>query len=102
MDKVKMDAQREVSIMERAISTYGEGAQVDVAIEEMSELTKALLKFRRGGWNECSALYVDAIREEMADVSIMLSQLELIYGDVSDIEIEKLERLERRLDELGA
>lgn len=102
MDKVKMDAQREVAIMERAIATYGVDKQVDVAIEEMSELTKALLKFRRGGWGECSASFLDAIREEMADVSIMLSQLELIYGDVSDIEIEKLERLERRLDELGA
>ena len=98
MEKAKMDAQREVEIMERAIATYGETCQVDVAIEEMSELTKALLKFRRGGWSECSALYVDAIREEMADVSIMLSQLELIYGDVTDIEIEKLERLERRLN----
>ena len=95
-----MDEKREVAIMERAIATYGEIAQIDVAIEEMSELIKALLKYRRGVWSECSALYLDAIREEMADVSIMLSQLELIYGDVTEIEIEKLERLERRLNKL--
>ena len=34
------------------------------------------------------------ILEEMADVSIMLNQLSLIFGDCNEQEIAKLERLE--------
>lgn len=37
---------------------------------------------------------VENIREEMADAFIMLNQMEMIFGDVSDVEIRKLERLE--------
>lgn len=46
-DSVEMTQEREAKILERAINTYGAYAQVDMAIEEMSELTKALLKHRR-------------------------------------------------------
>ena len=42
-----MTPERRKEIEGRAIRTYGEQPQVDVAIEEMSELTKALLKHRR-------------------------------------------------------
>ena len=42
-----MTDDRRKEIEGRAINTYGEQPQVDVAIEEMSELTKALLKYRR-------------------------------------------------------
>lgn len=102
MADIKMDAAREVAIMERAIALYGVDHQVDVAIEEMAELTKAMLKMRRGAksFGDWEAEW-DAIREEMADVSIMLSQLELIYGDVADIEEAKLIRLQKRLDALA-
>jgi len=34
-------------VLEQAVNTWGKEAQVDMAIEEMSELTKALLKERR-------------------------------------------------------
>lgn len=98
MAEIKMDAAREVAIMERAIALYGVDAQVNVAIEEMAELTKALLKLRRAECKTAHDVAVAAIREEMADVSIMLSQLELIYGDVADIEETKLIRLQKRLD----
>jgi len=37
------------------------------------------------------------IREEMADVQIMLDQMKLIYGDPKNIESEKLDRLAERL-----
>lgn len=99
MAEIKMDAAHEVAIMEGAIELYGVVAQVDVAIEEMAELTKALLKLRRAKSDTARDVAVAAIREEMADVSIMLSQLELIYGDVSDIEEAKLVRLEKQVDE---
>lgn len=99
-----MTAQREVAIMEAAIAKWGEPAQMIVAIEELSELQKALCKYLRfaeryDGDDPELGVMVNNIREEMADVSIMLSQLELIFGDVTDREIWKLERLERRLEE---
>lgn len=79
----------------KAIETYGKDSQCKMAIEEMSELTKELCKNFRGRPN------TDAIAEEIADVKIMLMQLELIF-DCTDKVIEyqdyKLRRLEERLD----
>lgn len=103
-DAQPMTAQREVAIMEAAIAKRGKPAQMIVAIEELSELQKALCKYLRfanrfDGDDPELGVLVNSIREEMADVSIMLSQLELIFGDVTDKEIWKLERLDRRLKE---
>lgn len=55
-------------VFEKAILTYGQTAQEDVAIEEMSELIKAICKMRRAGVNEKPAA-TDAIVDEIADVS---------------------------------
>lgn len=96
-----MDAEREGKILEGAVTKYGTYAQIDHAIEEMSELTKALIKERRAvGTANYDASLRDHIREEMADVYIMLNQLSLIFGDCSDWEVFKLERLETRLKEV--
>ena len=83
-------------ILRKAINTYGEQPQVDVAIEEMSELTKALLKYRR---NEDMSVNrrLNNILEEIADVSIMLDQLRMIYGSTEKQEEFKLKRLNDRL-----
>lgn len=43
----EMTQEREGKILESAIKTWGEEAQIVVAIEEMSELTKALSKYLR-------------------------------------------------------
>lgn len=83
-------------VLTEIINTYGVHNQMDIAIEEMSELTKALLKFRRYGSN---AQTIGDIREEMADVHIMLQQLELIFGDYSYQENEKLLRQLKRTRE---
>lgn len=75
-----------------AIRIYGKSAQVDMAIEEMSELHVALLHERRGRENN--------IAEEIADTEIMLQQLEMIFDvseEVETIKAEKLERLKERL-----
>lgn len=88
--------------IDRAIIEYGENAQIDMAIEEMSELTKALCKFKRtGGSGPESATVIGNIREEMADVYIMLAQLARIFGGADDIQQEvdkKMKRLKGRLD----
>lgn len=60
-------------IYEKLIETFGEKAQIIVAIEELSELQKALCKYLRGYAN------FENIVEEIADVKIMLEQLELIF-----------------------
>lgn len=77
----------------KAINTYGKKSQEDVAIEEMAELTKALIKNRRYK----TPFTVDEIREEMADVYIMLLQLILIYGFDEEIFKKKIDRLKQRL-----
>lgn len=96
----KMTQEREGKILEAAIETWGEEAQIVVAIEEMSELTKALFKYLRYYLTEQGnhGQIVADIREEMADVGIMLNQMALIFGDPTDQEILKLLRLEQRIE----
>ena len=92
-------------VIKAAIATYGYPAQVDMAIEEMSELTKALCKERRtmlmpGKHAEAHANVI----EEIADVAIMLAQLLLIFDRDNEIQKEvdyKIDRLEQRLHKAG-
>lgn len=84
---------KEQEVLRAAIDTYGIKAQTDMMIEEMSELTKALLKHRRNP----SSKTLDNIKEEMADVRIMLDQMEILYGDSSEHRARKIVRLARRL-----
>ena len=84
-----------MSILNRAIKQWGVEAQLDMLVEECSELILAIqhMKRKRCGWEE--------VAEEIADVRIMTSQFHTLDG-VSDMihgkEMEKLERLEKRLD----
>jgi NTP pyrophosphatase (non-canonical NTP hydrolase) len=85
-----------------AIEKYGIEAQVDVAIEEMSELTKALLKYRRvenKNIHTQEEPYFNLL-EEIADVQIMLEQLRIIYdpGSVETIMKRKQNRLAKKLE----
>lgn len=82
----------EAEILIDAISTYGEKSQEDMLIEEMSELTKALIKHRRYGTDETRA----DILEEIADVQITLMQLIFMYENPVEIVSAKLQRLKQR------
>lgn len=90
-------------ILQLAVGVYKKEAQVDMAIEEMSELTKALLKHRRAEHSPEAWDYEKTrqnILEEIADVIIMLTQLVMIYGGREIIQQninEKVDRLEKRL-----
>lgn len=87
-------------IMRQAIETYGVQAQCDVAIEEMAELTKAIMKIRRVANDyEKTQSALDNLLEEIADVDIMIDQLKIMWGprEVEEYRRKKLERLERRL-----
>ena len=89
-----------------AVNTYGVDAQVDMCIEEMSELAKALLKMRRVKYMPADAparsdrAIIEKqkqIIEEVADVQIMLEQMRLIYGETAAVEDVKIDSLQTRL-----
>lgn len=78
------------SILRGAIARFGRGKQRDKAIEELSELIRALAR--------CDD--AENVAEEMADVRIMLDQLEIIFGNgprVAAWEVMKLRRLDQRI-----
>lgn len=81
-------------IYKKAIAKYGVEPQRKMAIEEMAELLNAMMKFDRGRNT------VDDIVEEIADVTIMMRQLAIIYGQKAvDLQIDyKTQRLARRLN----
>lgn len=87
--------QKEMALYEAAVEKFGEDAQMLIAVEELGELSKALLKWLRyknfdhGRREEL----LKAIAEERADVGIMLNQLEVIFGENSEAEAEKLDHL---------
>ena len=84
-------------ILDEVIQTYGSSTQLTVAIEELSELIKAITKYTRKPNNEKLWNLV----EEMADVYIMLEQLKMMLGvDNDTLEIfigNKIMRLKERL-----
>ena len=91
-----MSHQKITEIYKQAIETYGVRAQKLMAIEEMSELTKEICKDFRGKLNR------EHLIEEMADVTIMLDQMLLLYKisgeEVGLMRIKKVERLKERLE----
>lgn len=94
-----MDERERRDIMLRAIHRYGEAAQIDMAVEEMAELTKALCKVKRATPGATTTAAVSNVIEEIADVQIMLDQLRLIFARSTDeVEEDKLRRLLGRLN----
>ena len=81
-------------ILNAAIEKYGRDSQMDMMIEEMSELTKALIKYRRSGYHHA---LLREIHEEMADVRIMFDQMKIIFGATDGEEARKTRRLAERL-----
>ena len=92
-----------MSCAELSLSTRD--AQSDMMIEEMSELTKALLKERRALHRDPPDAWKQAtmnIADEIADVIIMLTQLTIIFENRDDVQViinRKLARQEERLKE---
>lgn len=86
-------------VWKKAIEIYGKEKQLDMLIEEMSELTKEICKLKRGKDNH------NQIVEEMADVYIMLEQLCMIC-DIIPHEINmfieiKTSRLKKQLEKIN-
>ena len=78
-------------IYQRLREQNGDNAQLVVAIEELSELTKEITKCLRNKGN------IDHLAEEVADVEIMVEQVKLIFNVQDKVEVArqiKLQRLE--------
>lgn len=90
-------------VMKAAISTYGKEAQVDMAIEEMSELIKALLKYRRS--KNTTGIEHGKLRsniiEEAADVLIMVVQILMMYDKDGECQAEVDYKVNRLYERLG-
>lgn len=83
------------STLKNAIYTYGMEAQLNVCIEELSELIKELCKLKRGKGN------YDSLAEEMADVKIILQELDIMFNNgeaVAEWINKKIERLKATLE----
>ena len=83
--------------LKRALKVWGKDAQMLQVIEEMSELTKEILKNVNRKKNNIAELI-----EETADVEIMLEQLKENYQiaeAVAAYKKEKIKQIEQRLNE---
>lgn len=86
---------KERYILKKAIELKGKEHQQLIAIEEMSELTKEIVKKFRN--NDITNIH---LYEEIGDVLIMLKQLMIMYDcsfEVSDVISYKIKRLADRL-----
>lgn len=84
-------------ILKSAINKWGKPIQIDIAIEEMAELIKALQKHKRNPSEET----LTNVCEEIADVSIMIAQLNLMFPItyIKDFECAKYDRLKNRIND---
>ena len=92
MNKINYEDRKKV--YQAALWKWGADLQTMMAVEEMSELTKEICKIKRGKMD------LDAMADEIADVTIMLEQLREIYGlndAVCDHMDAKILRLQSRV-----
>ena len=92
MNKINYEDRKKV--YQAALNKWGVDLQTMMAVEEMSELTKEICKIKRGKMD------LDAMADEIADVTIMLEQLREIYGlndAVCDHMDAKILRLQSRV-----
>lgn len=86
--------QRIRELSKHLISTYGSKVQTEKCIEEMAELTSALLHFKNG---RCTK---DDVVTEIADVLFTTAQMAVLFGehDVTNELLRKVERTEKKLE----
>lgn len=92
------DITSQESLSWQAVLAWGHSAQIDMIVEECSELILALQHFKRGRNT------ADEVANEIADVSIMLDQARIIFGSdaIHFARQKKNERLAARLADYKA
>lgn len=91
----KVDNAQIKAICEKALTLWGEEAQIKMAVEECAELIVKIVKlgrFKNGS-------EISEVVNEIADVEIMMAQMRLIFGSdaVDDAKKRKLQRLLARI-----
>lgn len=71
----RIEEPTEEDVLKTAISTYGNEAQLCVAMEECAELIQAISKYKRYG-----SKAQEQVAEEIADVLIVVDEVKLICG----------------------
>lgn len=88
----KIDYEQRVRTYINAFIHFGEEMQLVVALEELSECQKEICKVMRGESN------LDHLAEEIADATIMMEQIRLIFC-LDDLVCEKMDEKVKRLDD---
>jgi NTP pyrophosphatase (non-canonical NTP hydrolase) len=88
-----MISETDKRVLRAATEAWGVDAQIDKAIEEMGELLTALMKAKLNRGENTHM--IENIQDEIADVSIMMDQLTMIFGasTVKDNIRYKIDRL---------
>lgn len=73
----------------QVILHYGKPHQITKSIEELNELSTALARYLGGNHSEDT---LDNIAEEIADVKIMLGQLQIIFDNCERVQAYKREK----------
>lgn len=92
MNKIPYKEREKVYI--NALVTYGEDSQITKAVEEMAECIQAICKVCLGGEDFSN------LAEEIADATIMLEQLRIIFNNNEEVcryMDEKIIRLDEKL-----
>ena len=88
---------RNNQFFDKVISKYGVDAQCRQMIEESAELIQALNKF----WRKPSPENIENVQEELADVKLMMEQMERIFDKrfIARKYFQKRKKLEQKLEE---
>lgn len=89
-----MEKEKRIELYQKALSKWGEEAQLNMVYEEVGELLTALSRFKRGRANHYDVM------TELADVSIMIEQMATLmsYEDFEEEKEYKLNRLKEKLE----
>ena len=89
-----MNNNNKEEIFKRAIANWGIQSQIDMFIEESSELTKAFMKLRRARGSEDEARCLKDVVEEIADVMNCIEQMRYYFGE-TEVDLVREKKLER-------
>ncbi len=89
-----MNNNNKEEIFKRVITNWGINSQIDMFIEESSELTKAFMKLRRARGSEDEARCLKEVVEEIADVMNCIEQMRYYFGE-TEVDLVREKKLER-------
>ena len=88
------------AVLEENIKEHGVVLETVIATEECAELIQAISKVKRYGF---VGEYKDNLIEEIADVSIVIREIMMIFGipdgDINEVIDSKIQRIKKRLEE---